>query len=138
MKYASFGQRFVAAGLDGIVSTVIIFIVLIPLPTIEGLTGWFSLSQSTYSTLGWLVGLVYFVYLTGRSGQTIGKRWMKIKVVKITENKPPTYGRALLRESLRKWISGIVFGLGYFWMFWDNKKQTWHDKFARTIVVSLK
>jgi uncharacterized RDD family membrane protein YckC len=30
-----------------------------------------------------------------------------------------------------------VFLLGYFWMLWDNGKQTWHDKMARSFVVPV-
>jgi uncharacterized RDD family membrane protein YckC len=32
-------------------------------------------------------------------------------------------------------LSAIVCLLGYFWMLWDKEKQTWHDKFAASVVV---
>jgi uncharacterized RDD family membrane protein YckC len=32
-------------------------------------------------------------------------------------------------------LSSIPFGLGFLWMLWDARKQTWHDKMARTLVV---
>lgn len=41
----------------------------------------------------------------------------------------------LLREVIGKWVSGLVFGLGYFWAIWDKDGQTWHDKIAGTVVV---
>ena len=31
----------------------------------------------------------------------------------------------------------LVFGLGYLWMLWDDKKQTWHDKVVGSIVVKV-
>ena len=34
-----------------------------------------------------------------------------------------------------RWLSAIPLLLGYFWMLWDPKKQTWHDKLVSTIVV---
>src|SRR5690606_25048049 len=29
----------------------------------------------------------------------------------------------------------LVFGLGFLWILWDPKKQGWHDKMARTLVI---
>ena len=43
-------------------------------------------------------------------------------------------GRAIGRY-FAKFLSGLVIGLGYFWMLWDPKKQTWHDKLVNTVVV---
>ena len=42
--------------------------------------------------------------------------------------------RAIVRNLVRI-VSGLVFGLGYLWMLWDPRKQTWHDKAANTVVV---
>jgi uncharacterized RDD family membrane protein YckC len=42
--------------------------------------------------------------------------------------------RAIVRNVARI-LSGLVFGLGYLWMLWDPRKQTWHDKIANTVVV---
>jgi uncharacterized RDD family membrane protein YckC len=27
--------------------------------------------------------------------------------------------------------------LGYLWMLWDKERQTWHDKFANSVVVPV-
>lgn len=32
-------------------------------------------------------------------------------------------------------VGALAFYLGYLWMLWDEKKQTWHDKAANTVVV---
>jgi uncharacterized RDD family membrane protein YckC len=32
-------------------------------------------------------------------------------------------------------ISANVFYLGYLWMLWDDKKQTWQDKVVTSVVV---
>jgi uncharacterized RDD family membrane protein YckC len=42
--------------------------------------------------------------------------------------------RAFLRILVAN-FSLLAFGLGFLWMLWDPKKQTWHDKAARTSVV---
>lgn len=46
------------------------------------------------------------------------------------------YHRAFIRCGWRI-VSAIVSLLGYLWMLWDNEKQTWHDKMARSVVVSV-
>ena len=32
----------------------------------------------------------------------------------------------------------LIFMLGIFWIAWDKKKQGWHDKLAKTVVVRNK
>jgi uncharacterized RDD family membrane protein YckC len=34
-----------------------------------------------------------------------------------------------------KMVSAVPLFLGFFWMLWDEKGQTWHDKVAETTVV---
>ena len=35
-------------------------------------------------------------------------------------------------------LSFIPFGLGFLWVAFDSKKQSWHDKLAGTVVVKIK
>ncbi|MFC3854060.1 RDD family protein [Salinispirillum marinum] len=39
------------------------------------------------------------------------------------------------RQYVRYFVSTIPLLLGFFWMLWDAKNQTWHDKLAGTVVV---
>lgn len=79
----------------------------------------------------------YFVLFTGIRGQTPGKMFMGIKVVDEQGN-VPGIGRALLREVIGRFLSGIIFYLGYLWAAWDPRGQAWHDKIAGTLVVPVK
>jgi uncharacterized RDD family membrane protein YckC len=107
------------------------------------------------------INIIYWVVLTGKFGATLGKMAMGIKVVK-DDLQPITYAGALVRELLVKdflypvilfvswlgslWIlwtyknplalllSFFVF-LGYLWVMWDRRKQGWHDKIAKTVVI---
>ncbi len=85
-----------------------------------------------YKTIGNVGGLAWIIYevclLALWNGQTIGKKAMGLKVVP-----QPKWGTALVR-TLMKIVSGIPLGLGFFWMLWDAKGQTWHDKVADTSV----
>jgi uncharacterized RDD family membrane protein YckC len=120
---ASFGVRFVAALIDGVLLFVVGLIIRLLFGAAVG-TG-----------LQILLGLAYTVYLEGSpSGQTVGKKAMNIRVIDFNGGGPIGYGRAAIRY-VGKLLSGFVCLLGYLWMLWDKEKQTWHDKIATTVVV---
>ena len=122
---ASFGLRFVAALIDGILLGIVIQVVR----AILGLE--FAASQA----LQIAGGLAYYGYLEGSpSGQTLGKRAMNIRVIDFSTGGAIGPGRAIIRF-VGRYISGIPCLLGYFWMLWDKEKQTWHDKLSNSVVV---
>jgi uncharacterized RDD family membrane protein YckC len=90
---------------------------------------------------GNLISLVlsagYFTFFHGRTGQTPGNAAMSIRVLDPGTGEPIGYARAL-----RRWIvsilSGIPLLLGYLWMLWDPKQQTWHDKAAGSLPVRVR
>ena len=57
-----------------------------------------------------------------------------IRVIDFRGGGPIGYPRALIRW-VGRIVSTVVILLGYFWMLWDKEKQTWHDKFATSVVV---
>jgi uncharacterized RDD family membrane protein YckC len=34
-------------------------------------------------------------------------------------------------------VSGLVIAIGYLWMIWDVRKQTWHDKAVSALPVRV-
>jgi uncharacterized RDD family membrane protein YckC len=121
---AGFWRRFAAYFLDGLVLVVPSIIVVV----ILGNTAIANLITT-------LIALAYFVYFEGGpTGQTLGKKALGIRVLDLRAGGPIGYGRAVLRFIVR-YISAIVFLLGYLWMLWDREKQTWHDKAAGSVVV---
>jgi predicted Zn finger-like uncharacterized protein len=149
MTYAGFWPRFGAYFIDGIVAGIIVKIsmTLAMLP----LTYYFSqgymsgspqlgaippsLPMILFLGISLSVGLqaLYFILMWGYRGATLGKMAMRIKIVS-TDSSDISYGAAFLRY-IGTIISGIPFSLGYLWMLWDDKKQTWHDKIASTCVI---
>ena len=119
---SSFWRRFAAALLDGILIGIV--------------TGIFRsfMGANEANGLGTLVGLVYYTYFEGSSGQTAGKKALGIRVIDFSGGGPIGYGRAFIRY-IGRYVSGIVLLIGYLWMIWDKEKQTWHDKFANSVVV---
>jgi len=75
----------------------------------------------------------FFVYMYGA---TLGKIFLKIKIISINdlENPQLTYalGRAIVRIA-----SESIFYLGFIWAMMNPKKESWHDKAGKTLVVNV-
>lgn len=121
---ANFGQRLGAYLIDAVILAVINIVLRLASPTL-GLVG------------SIIIGIAYFTTLEGGpKGQTLGKMALGIRVFDLAQGGPIGYGRAFIRYFGRI-VSAIVVLLGYLWMLWDPEKQTWHDKFAGSIVVPV-
>jgi uncharacterized RDD family membrane protein YckC len=93
--------------------------------------------QGVGSAVGLIAWLAYLTYFEGsEAGQTVGKRALGIRVIDFAAGGPIGYGRAFIR-AIGRYLSAIPCFLGYFWMLWDNEKQTWHDKLANDVVVPV-
>jgi len=77
--------------------------------------------------------LAYWSILVGK-GQTVGMKMMKIRVVDMNTGQPIGTGRGVGRF-FSMYLSALVCYLGFRWMIWDPKSQTWHDKIVSSVVV---
>lgn len=123
---AGFWRRFGAAVIDGVLLAVVNEILQL------------ILGKGAGYVLGILISFGYFTWFHGRTGQTPGDAALSIRVVDVANNpgQPIGYGRAAGR-----WVvsiaSAIAILIGYLWMLWDPKKQTWHDKAVGSLPVYL-
>jgi uncharacterized RDD family membrane protein YckC len=80
--------------------------------------------------------VIFFNYLHFylRRGQSFGKRFIGVRVVR-TDGRPLDYQTVVLRHIVGYPLSTLLFGLGIAWMLWDGRRQGWHDKLAKTVVV---
>jgi uncharacterized RDD family membrane protein YckC len=85
--------------------------------------------------LGIVAAILYYGLTEGRTGQTVGKRALGVKVLDARTGTPIGVGRAIGRY-FAKFLSAIPCGLGYLWMLWDPNQQTWHDKIVGSWVVA--
>lgn len=106
-----------------------------------GFFGRFLASWGALVLMSVLIGGAYFTYLHASRGQTVGKMAMKIKVVDQQSGGLIDYGRAALRFVIPFGLSWLTCGIGALlnglWPLWDSKRQTWHDKVAKTQVVDV-
>ncbi len=119
MKYASFWRRFAAGFIDGLIIGVIPGMVF----------------KGQGNVLSFLLGLGYSVWMLSNYSATVGMMVMKIKITKESGGKV-VYKDAVLRY-FASILSAVVLLIGYLSMIWDPKKQTWHDKIAKTVVINL-
>jgi len=88
-----------------------------------------------------LVGHIFPMFITVmiwiKFSSDFGKMLYNAKNVDATTHKTPTKKQFILRY-VGYYISLLPLGLGYFWVIWDAKKQSWHDKLAHTIVIKPK
>ena len=137
MNYASIGKRFGAALLDGLVflggalpGFILMFLGV-------GLAGATADSGGGAGVglvflgyllifIGYIAVFVYQVYLLGRDGATLGKRWMNVRVLD-QYGQPLGFGKAIARELVKGILSNICIIL-ILWPLWDQQKQALYDK----------
>lgn len=82
-----------------------------------------------------LIKIIYQTFFVYQYGATLGKIFMKIRVIDALTMERPIFSSALNRGVFRI-ISEMIFYLGFVWAFYDKNRQGWHDKTARTLVVN--
>lgn len=88
-----------------------------------------------------VVAILYYTFLNGGpKGQTVGKMALRIQVRDIDTGGPIGYGRGLGRQ-LMIYLFALACGIGllldYLSPLWDKKRQAWHDKVVRSVVVDV-
>ena len=145
-KYADLVQRIVAAIIDGMImgmaiATLSVILMFTGLGVSRSSGLWHvSPSAWAWAPWGWLIGLlvpvVYYTYLEGTRGQTIGKKVMNIKVVK-TDGGPCDLASAFLRNILR-FVDGLAIGLvGIIVISVTKRRQRIGDIVANTVVMKV-
>ncbi|HWM74017.1 MAG TPA: RDD family protein [Nocardioides sp.] len=135
--YAGWGTRLAAYLIDALIAVGagLIFIIIgaILLGSDASAVGVLIMVVGYAVILG--VQIWNFVMKQGNTGQSIGKGMMGIKVVGTNTGQPLGTGGGFVRWLMHTFIDGAICYLGFLWPLWDDKKQTWGDKVADSIVV---
>ncbi len=81
-----------------------------------------------------IIKVLYQALFVGMYGATLGKMAMKIKVVDQDYLDIPSRSASTIRAVMRV-VSEMLFYFGFVVALFSPLKLTWHDKFAKTLVV---
>lgn len=131
-SFATWWRRVVAALIDTAIggpNTVLPW--FIDTSTTHGLahTGLVALQWITS-----VVAIVSQIVLEGRTGASIGKYAVGIRVLDVDSGRPIGMLRIFIR-ALMHILDTIPLGLGYLWPLWDRRNQTFADKVMGTVVI---
>jgi uncharacterized RDD family membrane protein YckC len=152
IEFASWGRRVLGYLIDGFLGAVA------SIPLFVGYA--MAISETEYSTdltgeryassvdpspatigvlvLGAVISVVFNVYNVlvrqGRTGYTLGKTVVGIRLVKVSTGRPMGAGLCFVRQ-LAHYVDSLICYLGWFWPLWDARNQTIADKIMNTVVV---
>jgi uncharacterized RDD family membrane protein YckC len=140
-ELASWGRRLAALLLDGAIlgGIVLVTLVVAGIPLEDVNTTILEGSSLALILLFVLPKAIYDTALIGSRNQTFGKMALGIKVVDENDRVTPIgYARAFRRwlSTAFLWALFTVPGvLDHLWPLRDRRRQTFHDKFAHSVVV---
>lgn len=74
------------------------------------------------------------IFRQGRTGWSIGKQVLQIRLVDEHTGQPIGAGLAFARQ-LCHLLDALACYLGFLWPLWDARRQTFADKIVHTVVV---
>ena len=141
---ASIGNRFLACAIDHAIQLLAVLVVVISGLIVANVANWQDkLASAPKWVLAAMVVLAFLVF-TGYfaffewiwSGQTPGKRWMKLRVLR-EDGRPITFWEASVRNLIRTLDMMPVpfYSIGLISVFATNRDQRVGDMVAGTVVV---
>ncbi len=137
LQYVGFWKRTVAALVDSFLIILVIFPILIWAYGIE----YFNDEPMEKGSLDLIINYVFptiaVILLWKYYQATPGKMIFKATIVDEKTGGKPSLRQLIIRY-LGYIISTIPLGLGFFWIAFDKKKQSFHDKLSKTVVIQPK
>lgn len=134
LEYAGFWIRVGATLID----TLILLTIITPILWMYYGESYFLQNASTLGTLDIfmnyifpaIVVIIFWIYKSATPGKTL----LGLKILDSNTGEPISKSQAIIRY-ISYYLASIPLLLGILWVAWDKKKQGWHDKIAKTVVV---
>jgi uncharacterized RDD family membrane protein YckC len=144
LEFAGFWTRFAAYFVDGIITGIaggiigaVVGTMFPTFPTSEGIPGNRAagaiIAGLLSMGLGFALRAAYFIYFTGKTGQTPGKMMCKIRVVN-ADGSQISYPKATGRF-FGYFLSSLILCIGFLMAAWDDEKRALHDRLCDTRVI---
>lgn len=138
--YAGFFVRLAAYLIDWLIVGSVLLVVRLPIwiATFSGadfLSKDFIFQYSAADIVLYCLKVLYFTLMTYYSGSTLGKKLFQLQVVSADKERKPTLFEIVFRESVGKFLSGLIIYVGYFMIGIDKDKRGLHDILSDTRVI---
>lgn len=127
VRYAGFWIRVLASLIDG----VIVFIPAFFLGLVSAAAG---LNESVAKFFVMIIVFGLFIYMIMKYQATPGKMTLGLIIVS-NDLERITLAQVLMREIVGKFLSSLIFDIGYFMVAFTKRKQGLHDIIAKTLVI---
>ena len=94
----------------------------------------FIFRYSVADIVVYILSVVYFIALTYKTGATLGKKVLHLKVVSV-EERDPTLFEIVFRETVGRFLSTLVLNVGYIMVGLHKEKHGLHDMLSDTEVI---
>ena len=137
LTYVGFWKRTVAVLVDAFLIIIVTLPILIWAYGFEYLNNEHMEKGSLDFIINYVFPTIAVILLWKYYQATPGKMIFKATIVDAKTGGKPTLKQWIIRY-LGYFVSLLPFGLGYFWVAFDKKKQSFHDKLANTLVIQPK
>lgn len=144
-QYAHFGQRLAASFIDYFIFSLLLSPLFVMMFGIKEFTqaeldyilktqGIWGIIEPQEMLIQLLISLSIITFFWLRYAGTPGKRLLGLKVVDAVTGKHLSVFQSIIRYA-GYMIAAFPMGLGFLWIFMDEKHQGWHDKLANSVVI---
>tara|TARA_B100000749_G_scaffold280707_1_gene278127 strand:- start:42180 stop:42692 length:513 start_codon:yes stop_codon:yes gene_type:complete len=137
LKVAGIRPRLLAFMFDVFFLTLMVRLILALFSAVMGYD-FINMPTELGLFIAWTTVFIYFVVPQYLTGQTLGKRIVKIKVIHQDEYQNINFIQFIAREVFGKFVSIITFGIGFMLVLTREDRRALHDLMSRTRVVDLK
>ena len=136
VEYAGFWIRTGAALIDAVL------IIAITYPLLYAIYGAAHFSEDKPSfiagpaevIISWVFPAIASILFWRSKQATPGKMALSLKIVDARTGKTLSLGQSVARY-LGYFVSTLPLGLGFIWIAFDARKQGWHDKIGKAVVI---
>lgn len=140
-EYAGFWVRFAAYLLDSVIVFFALFAVRLAvsgiMAAVKGtlLGGNLLFQYDLKDIVLYLSEALYFILCTYYTGTTLGKKAMNLRVISAGGEEKPGLLTIVYRETVGRFLSGVIMGVGYLMIGIDKEKRGIHDILCDTRVI---
>lgn len=132
LQPAKLGRRIGALTYDSLILLAILLFASVPIVLLAPSN--INISHSfAYRGYLLLVTIIFYHICWHQSGQTLGMRAWKIRLIS-NDNKPISFTQSAIRV-LTAIPAFLFFGLGYFMLYFNKQRATLHDLASGTLLV---